>query len=152
MATALRMKRIGAKKAPVYRIIATDSRKRRDGRSIEELGVYDPRQNPPAIELNIERTQHWLDTGAVPSDTVRSILRKAGFFRPEEISIDGTPKLQRDPSVIAGERNEPAPKEIHQVPDMPEPVSPKAEAPAEAAPEAESAEPTPAEEPVSEEE
>ena len=83
MATVLRLKRIGAKKAPVYRVIVTDSRKKRDGRSIEVLGIYDPRSAKAQVELNNDRVQHWLDTGATPSDTVRSILRDAGFYSPE---------------------------------------------------------------------
>ena len=80
MATAMRLKRVGAKKAPVYRIIITDSRNRRDGRPIEELGMYNPASEPPIVQLKEDRVKHWLDTGAFPSETVRSILRKAGFF------------------------------------------------------------------------
>ena len=88
MATVLRLKRIGAKKAPVYRIIVTDSRNKRDGRSIEVLGIYNPRSATEQVELKNDRVQHWLDTGATPSDTVRSILRTAGFYRPEGPSTE----------------------------------------------------------------
>lgn len=105
MATAIRMKRIGAKKAPVYRIIVTDSRKKRDGRTIEVLGMYDPRTEPASVNLNDERVQYWLGTGATPSDTVRNIFQKVGFYSPEGPSLERTDKLQRSISVIAGEKS-----------------------------------------------
>jgi len=98
------MKRIGAKKAPVYRIIVTDDRNKRDGRAIEVLGMYDPCTEPASIELNNERVKHWLGTGATPSETVRNIFRKVGFYSPEGPSVERTKDLQRAPSVIAGEK------------------------------------------------
>ncbi len=104
MATAIRMKRVGAKKAPVYRIIVTDDRKKRDGRAIEVLGMYDPRTKPASVELNNERVQHWLGTGATPSETVRNIFRKVGFYSPEGPSVERSKELQRAVSVIAGEK------------------------------------------------
>lgn len=148
MPTAMRLKRIGAKKAPVYRIVITDSRNKRDGRSIEVLGIYNPRTNPAGVELDTERVQHWLANGAAPSDTVRSILRKAGFYRPEGPSLESAKDLQRAPSVIAGERQagERAPivaPEIAPMEVVPEPVAEEAPEPVEA----EAA----AEEPVAEE-
>lgn len=77
MSVKLRLTRAGAKKAPYYHIIATDSRARRDGAFIEQLGSYDPKRDPAAITLNQERIDYWLKVGAQPSETVASILRKA---------------------------------------------------------------------------
>ena len=83
MATAMRLKRIGAKKAPVYRVVIMDTRAKRDGRSIEEIGLYNPRTEPPTVDLKEDRVRHWLSVGAAPSETVRGLLRKAGYFRVE---------------------------------------------------------------------
>jgi len=74
----IRLRRMGAKKAPFYRVVVADSRYPRDGRFIEELGTYDPRQNPAAINIDLERAQAWIKTGAQPTETVRDLLRKAG--------------------------------------------------------------------------
>ena len=76
----LRLKRMGAKKAPFYRIVAADSRSPRDGRFIEQLGTYDPTKNPAAVTINEEAVMKWLNVGAQPSDTVRSLLSKAGIM------------------------------------------------------------------------
>ena len=78
MATKIRLKRMGAKKKPFYRIVVADSRAPRDGRFIEEIGYYNPNVEPAQIEVNVEAAQKWLNTGAQPSDTVRSLLKKAG--------------------------------------------------------------------------
>jgi len=78
MAVKLRLKRIGARNTPIYRIVATDARTKRDGRPIEQLGTYNPvQQAEPNFDLNLERAEHWLSQGAQPSDTVRSFIRKA---------------------------------------------------------------------------
>ena len=69
---------MGAKKAPFYRVVVADSRYPRDGRFIEELGTYDPRQNPAAVNIDVERAQAWIKTGAQPTETVRDLLKKAG--------------------------------------------------------------------------
>ena len=69
---------MGAKKKPFYRIVVADSRAPRDGRSIEEIGYYNPNVNPAEIKVDVEAAQKWLDSGAQPSDTVRSLLKKAG--------------------------------------------------------------------------
>ena len=74
----IRLRRMGAKKAPFYRVVVADSRYPRDGRFIEEIGTYDPRQNPAAINIDVERAQAWIKTGAQPTDTVRDLLKKAG--------------------------------------------------------------------------
>ena len=75
----IRLRRMGAKKAPFYRVVVADSRYPRDGRFIEELGTYDPRQTPAGINIDVERAQAWIKTGAQPTDTVRDLLKKAGM-------------------------------------------------------------------------
>ena len=77
----LRLKRMGAKKAPFYRIVAADARDRRDGREIEVVGTYDPKTNPASIVVNEEKALKWLSNGAVPTDTVRDILAKDGIMK-----------------------------------------------------------------------
>ena len=78
MATKIRLRRMGAKKKPFCRIVVADSRAPRDGRSIEEIGYYNPNVNPAEIKVDVEAAQKWLASGAQPSDTVRSLLKKAG--------------------------------------------------------------------------
>ena len=74
----IRLRRMGAKKAPFYRVVVADSRYPRDGRFIEEIGTYDPRQDPAAIRIDVERAQAWIKTGAQPTETVKALLKKAG--------------------------------------------------------------------------
>ncbi len=76
----LRLRRMGAKKAPFYRIIVADSRYPRDGRFIEEIGTYNPLTEPAEIKVNAERAREWLSTGAQPTDVVKSLLKKAGVL------------------------------------------------------------------------
>ena len=80
MAVKIRLKRMGAKKAPFYRIIVADSRSPRDGRFIANLGTYNPLKNPAEINVKEEETLNWLSNGAQPTDTVRNILSKAGIM------------------------------------------------------------------------
>ena len=80
MAVKIRLKRMGAKKAPFYRIIVADSRTPRDGRAIEELGFYDPTKEPAVLKLDVEAAKKWLNNGAQPSDTVRTLLKRQGAF------------------------------------------------------------------------
>jgi small subunit ribosomal protein S16 len=75
MAVTLRLTRGGGKKSPFYRIVAADRRSPRDGRFIEQLGVYDPLRSPPEIRMDTVRVQHWLSVGAVPSQTVNELIR-----------------------------------------------------------------------------
>ena len=77
----LRLKRMGAKKAPFYRIVAADSRAPRDGRDIETIGIYDPTKNPAIIKIDEEKALEWLNKGAVASDTVRNILSNNGIMK-----------------------------------------------------------------------
>lgn len=77
----IRLRRTGRKKTPTYRIVVADSTSPRDGRFIEIIGQYNPRQGEQALNLKTERANYWLDNGAQPSDTVRSLLRKAGVLK-----------------------------------------------------------------------
>ncbi len=74
----IRLRRMGAKKAPFYRIVVADSRYPRDGRFIEELGTYDPTAEPAQLKVDAERAQAWIKTGAQPTETVKALLKKAG--------------------------------------------------------------------------
>lgn len=80
MAVKIRLRRMGAKKAPFYRIVVADSRAPRDGKFIEEIGYYNPTTNPSEVSVDSEKAKKWIATGAQPSDTVRSILKKAGII------------------------------------------------------------------------
>jgi len=83
MAVVLRLSRAGTHKAPFYHVVATDSRNARDGRYIEDVGLYDPTRKPERLELKAERIEHWLKVGAKPSQTVAMLLRKAKGRQPE---------------------------------------------------------------------
>jgi small subunit ribosomal protein S16 len=76
----LRLRRMGAKKAPFYRIVVADSRYPRDGRFIEEIGTYNPLTNPAEVKINAERAKEWIATGAQPTDTVKALLKKEGVL------------------------------------------------------------------------
>ncbi|MFD0959454.1 30S ribosomal protein S16 [Paenibacillus chungangensis] len=81
MAVRIRLKRIGAHKAPFYRVVVSDSRSPRDGRFIEEIGTYNPVAQPAQVSINEEKALKWLQTGAQASDTVRDLLSKAGVLK-----------------------------------------------------------------------
>jgi small subunit ribosomal protein S16 len=76
----IRLRRLGAKKAPFYRIVVADSRYPRDGRFIEEIGTYNPLVEPVAIQVDADKARQWIKNGAQPTDTVRSILKKSGVL------------------------------------------------------------------------
>ena len=76
----IRLRRMGAKKAPFYRVVVADSRFARDGRFIEEIGYYDPTKEPSVVKIDAEKAKQWLDNGAQPTDTVREILTKAAVL------------------------------------------------------------------------
>ena len=78
MAVKIRLRRMGAKKAPFYRIVVADSRAPRDGRFIEELGYYNPLTDPAELKVDNEKAAAWIKNGAQPSDTVRALLKKSG--------------------------------------------------------------------------
>ncbi|MBQ9980407.1 MAG: 30S ribosomal protein S16 [Oscillospiraceae bacterium] len=76
----IRLRRMGAKKAPYYRIIVADSRSPRDGRCIEEIGSYDPMTEPATIKVDADKAKTWIKNGAQPTDTVKVLLKKAGVI------------------------------------------------------------------------
>lgn len=90
MAVKLRLKRMGAKKRPFYRIVAADSRSPRDGKFIELIGTYNPLLNPAEIIINKELALKWLNTGAKPTDTVRDLFSKEGIMKEFHVSKKST--------------------------------------------------------------
>ena len=76
----IRLRRMGAKKAPYYRIVVADARAPRDGRCIEEIGTYNPLTEPATVTIDAEKAQTWIKNGAQPTDTVRGLLKKAGVL------------------------------------------------------------------------
>lgn len=80
MAVKIRLRRMGAKKAPFYRIVVADSRYPRDGRFIEEVGYYDPTKEPSVIHIDADKTKKWLANGAQPTDTVKTLLKKQSII------------------------------------------------------------------------
>jgi small subunit ribosomal protein S16 len=80
MATKIRLTRLGKKKQPTYRVVVTDSRKPRDGKYIEQLGIYDPRQEPSLVRIDNERALHWLRTGAQPTERAQKLLEISGAW------------------------------------------------------------------------
>lgn len=80
MAVKMRLRRMGAKKAPSYRIVVADSRYPRDGRFIEEIGFYNPMTNPAEVKIDAEKAKKWIGNGAQPTETVRALLKNAGVL------------------------------------------------------------------------
>ena len=80
MAVTIRLRRMGAKKAPFYRIVVADGRYPRDGRFIEEIGYYDPTKEPNVVKIDAEKAKSWIQNGAQPTETVRNILKKQGVL------------------------------------------------------------------------
>ncbi len=91
MAVKLRLRRMGRKKRPFYRIVAADARAPRDGRFIEEIGYYNPIADPAIVEVKEERALYWLQQGAIPTDTVKSLLRKKGIILKFDLMRRGLP-------------------------------------------------------------
>ncbi|MGL5541337.1 MAG: 30S ribosomal protein S16 [Erysipelotrichaceae bacterium] len=81
MAVKLRLKRMGSKKSPFYRVVAADARSPRDGRIIESIGYYNPTKNPAEVKIDAELAMKWLNNGAQPSDTVRDLFSKDGIMK-----------------------------------------------------------------------
>ena len=100
----IRLRRMGAKKAPFYRIVVADSRYPRDGRFIEEIGTYNPVVNPAELKVDVDRAQAWIKTGAQPTETVRDLLKKLLTYvarnlvdHPEQVSVN---EIQSDGETI----------------------------------------------------
>ena len=89
MAVKIRLKRMGAKKAPFYRIVVADSRSPRDGRFIDQIGTYNPLTTPAEINIDGEAAQKWLNNGAIPTDTVKNLFSKAGIMEKYHNSKQG---------------------------------------------------------------
>lgn len=81
MSVKIRLKRVGAKKTPFYRIVIADSRAPRDGRSIEQIGTFNPLQNPAVVKIDEDKALDWMSKGAQPSDTVRNLFSKEGIMQ-----------------------------------------------------------------------
>ena len=81
MAVKIRLRRMGAKKAPFYRVIVADSRAPRDGKCIEEIGTFDPMKTPAIVNIDAEKAQQWIKNGAQPTDTVKGLLKKSGVIK-----------------------------------------------------------------------
>ena len=81
MAVKMRLRRMGAKKAPFYRVVVADERSPRDGKFIDEIGYYNPLTNPAEIKINAEKAEKWLSDGAQPTETVKSLLKKRGIVK-----------------------------------------------------------------------
>lgn len=81
MAVKIRLRRVGAKKAPFYRVVVADSRAPRDGRFIEEIGTFDPMKSPAEIKIDTEKAEQWLKNGAQPTETAKSVLKQSGIIK-----------------------------------------------------------------------
>lgn len=97
MAVRIRLKRMGKKKQPTYRVVVADARAPRDGRFIEAIGRYDPRPSPSVVEIDNDRARYWLGNGARPSDRVRKLLEISGAVRRPKVSRAGVYRLDDDP-------------------------------------------------------
>jgi small subunit ribosomal protein S16 len=104
MSVKLRLRRTGRKKQPLYRIVVADSRSPRDGKFIEVVGQYAPRQGENALNLKSDRVHYWLDNGAQPTDTVRSLLRRAGVLKARH--EDRLGRVRSAAAVPLGEQTE----------------------------------------------
>ena len=132
MAVKIRLTRLGKKKQPTYRVVVIDSRKQRDGKYIEQLGFYDPRQNPSIVEINNERALYWLHTGAQPTERAQKLLEISGAWTQFRVSRGDIHTIGADDAQDA-----PAPKAVVQE-DAEEATETEevVEIPAEVAPEA----------------
>jgi small subunit ribosomal protein S16 len=102
MAVKIRLKRMGAKKKPFYRVVVADSRSPRDGRFIEELGWFDPLKDPAEIKIDVESARKWIGNGAQPTDTARALLKKAGVYdEPEEADETGEESAEVQAEIAA---------------------------------------------------
>jgi len=116
MATRIRLRRVGRKKQPSYRIVVIDKQKARDGSFVELLGHYNPRTEPVTLEVDQEKAKAWLAKGATPSDTVRSLLKQVGVFQP----------ASEEPAEVAADTPEaPPPESLHPNMVSTDPVPPE---------------------------
>ena len=139
MAVKIRLKRMGKIRAPYYRIVVADSRTKRDGRVIEEIGKYHPTENPSVIEVNSERAQYWLGVGAQPTEQVTAILKLTGDwgqFKGEKGAKSTVQFAEPKPEFKPDTKKKPVlrPKTVKPVEEAPAAEAPAADAPAEEAP------------------
>ena len=130
MAVKIRLKRLGKIRAPYYRIVVADSRTKRDGRVIEEIGKYHPTQNPSFIEVDSDRAQYWLSVGAQPTEQVAAILKLTGDwgrFKGDKDAVSTVQVAEPKAAFVADEKKKPVLKPKTEKPAKAE------EAPAEAA-------------------
>ena len=137
MAVKIRLKRMGKIRAPYYRIVVADSRTKRDGRVIEEIGKYHPTENPSVIEVNSERAQYWLGVGAQPTEQVTAILKLTGDwgqFKGEKGAKSTVQVAEPKPEFKPDTKKKPVlrPKTVKPVEEAPAAEAPAADAPAEA--------------------
>ena len=125
----IRLRRIGAKKHPFYRIVVADSRTARNGRFIESVGTYDPNQDPPEVKVERERIEYWLGIGAQPSDTARGLLKKQGFLGGIVAKAEPkkSPKATKATKAAAEKAAEPVVEKVEE--KVEEPVVEKVEEP-----------------------
>lgn len=97
MSVKIKLKRTGARNQPSYRIVVIDSRKKRDGKNVEKLGFYDPKPKDFVYKIDEERALYWLKQGAIPSDTVKSLLKRAGILQKIHENKFGKAKTQKSP-------------------------------------------------------
>ena len=109
MAVKIRLTRLGKKKQPTYRVVVMDSRKPRDGKYIEQLGIYDPRQEPSLIEIDNERALHWLNTGAQPTERAQKLLEISGAWTQFKVATGGIHTVGTD-AEEAPAKEQPAPE------------------------------------------
>ena len=110
MAVKIRLKRLGKIRAPYYRIVVADSRTKRDGRSIEEIGKYHPTEEPSFIEINSERAQYWLSVGAQPSPQVEALLKLTGdwgIFKGDKNAVSTVKTKEAKVEFVADEKKKP---------------------------------------------
>ncbi|HEY6539106.1 MAG TPA: 30S ribosomal protein S16 [Candidatus Dormibacteraeota bacterium] len=138
MAVKIRLKRMGAKQRPFYRVVVADARSPRDGRFIESVGYYDPLKNPKVFHVDGDRIKHWMATGAKPSEAVRELLERQGALPATAHPVRTKTGPKRAPKAgAATARTAAAPAVAEEVPAEPEPVD--GDLAAEAAPVAEDA-------------
>ena len=114
----LRLKRMGAINKPFYRIVAVDSRKKRDGKYLEALGYYDPKTDPFTLKVDVDKSIKWLKLGAQPSDTVRSLFKRTGImekFHNEKVEVI---KEKKEAAAPAKEAKKPAKKKAEDKPEV----------------------------------
>jgi len=139
MATRIRLRRMGAKKRPYYRVVVADQRSPRDGRFIENIGKYHPLEEPSLIEIDEDRALHWLRTGAQPSEQVQNLMNKVGIWekfaaeRPTAAKVNSKDKKTRGgkPEVVKGSKKAQARAAETAAAPPAEPAAPPADEPAE---------------------